>query len=457
MNRNQEFYDLMEELNSNVPDLRESVKRAHARKKQLTLIYRPLASIAACFALFVALVNFCAPAAYACSQVPVLKELAAAVTFSRSLSDAVENEYVQQVTLAQTQNGITAEIEYLIVDLKQVNVFYRLDSDQYGQLEAIPHVLSAEGEDSLSYCYHSDSYGTANGELRSFTIDFVDDDVPDKLRVLLNVFSNENSDADQTPESAQKTDIWNLPEKEEEYLAQFDFLLEFDPQLTAGGKVLPVDRIVEMDGQRITITQIEVYPTHLRIDIADDPENTAWLKGLDFYIETDRSMKFEPITNGITATGSISSPAMVSYRADSPYFYNADHIRLVITGARWLRKDMEKTRLDLLTGETGDLPEGTVFDSAEKNGSTWTVTFRTGYTDGKVIQQPFGNKFYDANGKEYEINAYISSLIDPDENGEYTYFLDQFPLRDYPYDEVWLCPLFSHNWIAENEIIIIVR
>lgn len=457
MNRNQEFYDLMEELENNVPDLQESVKKAHDRKKRLSFIYRPLASVAACFALFVLLVNFCAPVAYACSQVPILRELAAAVTFSRSLSDAVENKYVQQVDLTQTQNDITAEIDYLIVDQKQVNVFYRLNSDQYEQLEADPEVLTAEGDHSPSCGYHSNSFGKANGELRNLTIDFVDDDVPGKLRVQLNVYSVKTDYANQMPVPEQNVDMWELPEENENYLAQFDFLLEFDPQFTASGKIFPVNRIVEMDGQKITITQIEVYPTHLRVDVEDDPENTAWLKSLDFYIETDKSTKFEPISNGISATGSDSSPAMVSYRADSTFFYDADHIKLVITGARWLRKDMEKTWVNLLTGETGDLPEGTAFESAEKNGSTWTLTFRANHADGEPMYQAFGSEYYDADGKKYEINSTASSYGDPDGNGKYTYFLEQFPLRDYPYDEVWLSPIFSHNWVAENEIIIIVQ
>ena len=207
----------------------------------------------------------------------------------------------------------------------------------------------------------------------------------------------------------------------------------------------------------MSVCYLTIYKTHLRVDVEDDPENTAWLKRLDFYIETDMDTKFDPVANGITATGSDKSPAMTSFRADSTYFYNADHIKLVITGAQWLRKDMEKTWVNLLTGETGDLPEGTAFESAEKNGSTWTVTFRDNFADGVPMYQAFGNVFFDADGNKYEINSFVSQYGDFNENGECNYFLDQFPLRDYPYDEVWLSPLFSHNWVAENEIIIIVQ
>ena len=52
-------------------------------------------------------------------------------------------------------------------------------------------------------------------------------------------------------------------------------------------KVFPVNQTVILDGQAITITDIEVYPSYMRVDIAESGDNTAWLKKLDFYIETD--------------------------------------------------------------------------------------------------------------------------------------------------------------------------
>ena len=124
MNRKLEYQELLQELDKTVPELEFTLERAYAKKRRRNCIIRPLASIAATFALFVVLVNFCTPVAYACSKVPFLRNLAEAVTFSRSLSDAVENEYVQPMYLTQTVGDITASVEYLIVDQKQVNVFF---------------------------------------------------------------------------------------------------------------------------------------------------------------------------------------------------------------------------------------------------------------------------------------------------------------------------------------------
>lgn len=419
------------------------------------MIVRPLAGLAACFAVFVLLVNFCAPVAYACSLVPGLRELAAAVTFSRSLTDAVENEYVQPMDLSQTENGVTAKIEYLIVDQKQVNIFYRLESDQYQQLAADPDINCED--DEIGFCVVNNSFSEENGELLSITVDFTNGNVPDKLQCTLRVYSNyvdhSEAPANQITDEVYSDDVYDRPD----YVAELTFNLEFDPQFTATGKVFPVNQTVMLDGQAITVTDIEVYPTHMRVEIAESPDNTAWLKSLDFYIETDWGMKFDPVSSGITATGSENSPSMVSYRADSTYFYEADHLKLVITGAKWLRKDMETTYLNLVTGEHGELPEGAEFDSARKQGSAWVVKFRAAWEEDEPMYQLFGHLFYDADGNEYEINQWSGMYGDADEEGNITYFYDEFPLKNYPYDEVWLSPQYSHYWTAEDLIVITVQ
>ena len=83
----------------------------------------PAGSLAICFTAFVLLVNLFPPFAAACGNVPLLRALAEAVRWSPSLSAAVEHDYVQPVDQSQNANGVTAAVEYLIVDRKQVSIF----------------------------------------------------------------------------------------------------------------------------------------------------------------------------------------------------------------------------------------------------------------------------------------------------------------------------------------------
>lgn len=455
MNRMEEYNNLMQELEQPVPELDQTLNRAR-RKVVHRRITRSVVNVSASFFIFVMLVNFCTPVAYACSKVPILRELAEAVTFSRSLSDAVDNEYVQPLYLSQENNGVTASVEYLIVDQKQVNIFFRLNSDVYPKMGVTPTVLSADGEHPESCSYGLNEWDVPNGELQSITIDYVDGDVPGSLLLQLDIQDMERPIAEDTiaaPENVSNTMFDDFGSENIKYVAHFDFLLEFDPEFTAVAKIFPINQTVVLEGQKITFTDMEVYPSHLRVNITDSPDNTAWLKSLHFYIETDWGMRFDTISNGITATGSVDSPTMTSFRADSSYFYEANHLKIVITGAEWLKKDMEKVYVNLKTGETGQLPEGVTMYSATLEPQGWLLEFEATERKPNHHHQLFASKYYDAEGNDYEINCWSTGLGDADENS----FREAFPLKNYFDEEVWLCPQYSHVWTAEEPVTIVVQ
>ena len=129
MTRMEEYQALRAELETAPEALENTVERALTREKTCRKKKRvwgiPVGSLAACFALFLLLVNCFPTFAAACEGLPVLGGLAEALQFDKSLRLAVENEYVQPLGLSQAENGITARVEYLIVDQKNVNIFFR--------------------------------------------------------------------------------------------------------------------------------------------------------------------------------------------------------------------------------------------------------------------------------------------------------------------------------------------
>ena len=450
MSRMEEFEILLAQCGQEVPGLEGTLDRAYAkrRKKKIRLALQSLGSFAACFALFVVLVNFSVPVASACSQIPGLRELAQAVTFSRSLSDALDNEFVQPIEQSQSSGSITAEIVALIVDQKQVNVFYRLDSPDHSMLVAEPDVRNSEGG-YLHCALVNNTFDLENGELGSFTIDFLEDDVPSSLMCTLKVRSSSVSTETAPSASDRFPDSYGLTAPEA--LAEFRFLLELDPQFTAAAKIYSVNQVVEIDGQTFTIPEIEVYPTHLRLNVVEAEGNSAWIQDLDFYIETNTGIRFDT-SSGISAHGSSRNPYVTSYRAESTYFYKAGELRLVITGAQFLDKDREKLHINLVTGESDPLPEGVSFQEAYREDDDWILSFRGGLEKGQPMYQIFTNRCYDSSGNLYEIMMWSSTYSDPYNMDQSTWFTESFPLKDYPYDEVWLSPYFTRNWIPEAPI-----
>ena len=116
MNRNDEFIELVKELDGSVPEVGESIKRGSRRKARKQFLYQPIMGLAAVFLLFALSVNISAPVARAFSNVPFLKDLTKAVAISKSVRDAIENNYVQEMELKQTKDGVTVEIVSVVVD-----------------------------------------------------------------------------------------------------------------------------------------------------------------------------------------------------------------------------------------------------------------------------------------------------------------------------------------------------
>ncbi len=463
MTRMEEYQALQGKLSQQPSGLEDTLARAKRRlQRRNRRIVRTCGSLCAVFVLFVALVNFCVPVAYACSRIPGLRELAQAVTFSRSLSAAVENEYVQPLSLTQTRGGITAKVEYLIVDQKQVNVFFRLESTDYETLEAEPAFRLADGSHIGSCIYGMNDHDVPVGQLQSAMLEVTEGDLPAQLQLTLEVYSRDNDGA-LAAEVAPSSDGTTLTvEALRRETVEFTFLLEYDPAFTAAPRIYPVEQTVELDGQRVTIRQVEVYPTHLRVQVADDPENTATLQRLFFYIETDWGMRFDTESNGVLSFRSGDS-LVTTYRADSTYFYQADHLRLVITAAEWLDKDQQPVYVDLANNTAGAGPEGVIFLSARQTDEGWAISFKSQQrkwaSAADVAAHQLIRGYRDAQGEESPILRWSGGGYDdlaPEEWEDWfveTIYLD----ADYADDQVWLLPQYSSVWRAEEPVTVEVR
>ncbi len=149
MNRNEEYWALVAELGETPPALDGTVERARGRARKARAgrwLGIPAASLAGAASAFILLVNCSMPFAMACRRVPFVRALAEAVAVDPSLKAAFENDYIQPVGQTRTADGVTLSVEYLIVDERQLNVFYTLGWDGENALEAQPALLAQDGE-----------------------------------------------------------------------------------------------------------------------------------------------------------------------------------------------------------------------------------------------------------------------------------------------------------------------
>lgn len=450
MNRKEEYEALLLELQQTPAELEHTVERAWKRKKAAGRTRRAwlasCGSIAACFTAFVLLVNLSVPFARACGNVPVLRELAKAVAWSPSLSAAVENDYVQPIGQTQTENGVSATVEYVIVDRKSLHVFYTLEfDDELGDVYADYDYGEIHG-----WSGDAGSARLESGELNELGIDFVEQDVPDTLELTLRVYARGGDDGAAPAEEIWDEDaLFEAPAREApDYLAELSFQLEFDPCFTAQGQILPIDAEFTLDGQSFTLTEAELYPTHLRLNLHADPDNTAWLAGLDLYLENEHGERFEQSLNGISATGDPDGEGFGTFWLDSPFFSRGQQLTLHITRAKWREKEGPETRLDLAAGTAEHLPEGVRFLGAERYPEGWVVSFAAPYDPVNTMYSPFGSTFRNEAGTTGSISQFSHTfgVEDPatgERTEEDTLFTEEFPLPDLEGTVVYLEPDFD--------------
>ena len=455
MTRNEEYQALLNELELTPPALDGTVGRALRRRRRdrrVRIFGIPAGSLAACFLGFVLLVNLFPPFARACGSVPVLRELALAVAWSPSLSAAVENEYVQPIGKSQTENGITATIEYVIVDQKQVNIFLTLKGEGYETLTAEMPEFTPEQKCAVLGA----DIQQAPGTLLHFTLDYQDNSVPEGFTMAFGVTGETAADASAAPaepsadRSLEDEMLEDVPEYAPDILATFTFDLAFDPTYTARGETVPVDSTFQLDGQTLTVTEAEVYPTHVRVNVEGAADNTAWLEDLDFYLENEDGERFDSISNGVSATGDPDTPSMKSFRLESPYFADSAHLTLHITGATWLDKEKERVRADLKAGTVEWLPEGVSVQSMQHRQDGWVLTFDV-TAPADIHKQVFASRYYDEAGTKYDMDRFGWSFLD-DGHGE-----AYLPLKGYGQDTVWLELSWSHASQAETPVTIPIK
>ncbi|MGO5116400.1 DUF4179 domain-containing protein [Candidatus Avoscillospira sp. LCP25S3_F1] len=342
MNRQQEFWELKQQLQQLPPELDGTAQRARQRARHRRLgrgFGISLGSLAGVCAAFILAVNTMPTFALACGRVPILRELAAAVALSPSLSAAVEHDFVQYVGQTQTIGGVTVTVEYIIADQQQIVVFYRTVGP--GNYRASCDLLDGNGTPLHGYSVIS---GDSSGDLKQFEIHCKDLDLPETLVLELSLRR-----ITETGNSVALDGVGS-------------FSIHLDPEKTAKAVVVPVEQWVDLDGQQLLVDRLELTPTRTLLYLDGDPANTAWLQSLDFWFTASDGTVYDQQDGMVSASGDAEHPGFYTFYFQSLYFVDhPERLTLHIAEAVWLDKSEPTVTIDLNNGVwTGSLPEGVV-------------------------------------------------------------------------------------------------
>jgi hypothetical protein len=98
-----------------------------------------------------------------------------------------------------------------------------------------------------------------------------------------------------------------------------------------------------------------IYPTHIRLNLRDDEENTAWLRCL-ILSSDEAGNRYEKVSTGLRPP---EAKIHTSWPASSGkhYFGDAKHLAVYITGAAWLDKEWSTWRWTWIRARVGPLPD----------------------------------------------------------------------------------------------------
>lgn len=446
-NRTEEYWALVRELAQPPRELEDSVERARKKARRTRLIRtlgRPAAALAGAAACFVLLVNTFPTFALACSGVPIIRELTAAVAFSPSLSAAVTHDYVQYIGQAQTAGGVAVNLEYAIVDAHKAIFFYSADG---ARLYTSPDLTGTNGEAIGGYAVTTYDGGQDKPEidsLSSVTFDFVDrSGMPDQFTVSMLFMPGQFEDIATVPVKADPPDAsldsdnpyLRGDPREDPGVLRFTFDVTLDSSRIAQPITVPVDRWVELDGQRILVNRLEYSPTCTVLYLGEDGANTAWLKSLKFWFEDEKGARYDDIDGSLSARGAedVGSKSMLTYYFQSFYYDQPKGLALCIDKAEWLDKDAPHAALNLTTGDCINLPDGVRVNAVNRTGNTVEVKFHAPL-ERRGFGQTFAHHYWDPEGGQHEFNEWGFGNVWDEDTHEVIAVYEIIYLKNYPWD-----------------------
>lgn len=375
MKRNEAWDDLLNQAEQ-IPDeletrLNRTIARAARREKRRRWL-KPLIGVTGTAAAFVLLVNSSVTFALAASRVPIVRELVEAVAFDPSLKAAVAHDYVQLVGDTYTQDGVTVTVEYLIADPMNVSVFYSLSDEQGRELELVPDLFDANGNSlpvSVSFGEERIERNESEKGLFDTIRGYLGLDKVQKTLYTWRLHATEEGVIQtqlqlhvevRTQEIWQDADMYEMDERESQdtpaVLFTLDIPITIEPQFLQSGKIFPVGQTADVLGQKLTIDEIEVYPSNTRITWHTDPENDAWLTYLPFYLTDEDGNRVDGIRNGVSGTGNDRDYGGGAIWLDSAWYDTAEHLTVHLDDAAIVPKDQDTVLLQA-DGQLTGLPD----------------------------------------------------------------------------------------------------
>lgn len=407
-----ESFKYPEEISS--VEKRFEMRIAKLKRKKRTLI-TSISTLAASL-LFVLLVNTSTAFANAIAELPVISNLAEFVKFDKSLSKAIENEYVQEVNLVAWDGNNRLLLPYVIADEKNLVLFFQLpeefnqESNQWINIFLDNMKNSVTGEKLDGYGYSTsglspegreENYGFIMQEYH-----FSEGKLPQSIDIEVETVI-ENITASDEPAQLKDNNIYE--DRRYTYDKTGTFKFHIDLADFVAPRIYEIKETHKIMDQQIIVENMKVYPTGTEVNISFSEENSAWIKGLELELLQNGNAVYGG-NNGFSSTNDTENKWMNVY-IESNYFDKPKKQELLINAVRLLDKDEEFITVDIDNKTITPNIEGVELKQVIKNANNATLIFSTQISKDDNHGM-FSHEYRDAEGNIYELNGEGTSSYD---------------------------------------------
>ncbi|WP_026906822.1 DUF4179 domain-containing protein [Paucisalibacillus globulus] len=313
------------------------------------------------------------------SNIPGMEKIVEMISNDKGMMMAIENDYYQEIGEYVEKDGLRITIDGVIADEQGIVLFYSWDSKKKLNLA----IENADLTDRTGENFDngvSSYYGTYYGD-------------------------------DEVTKQGMMEFYFQTPYHENEFLLSFEaygeeYSIPFSLDETVKTKkVYEVNETAEIDGQKIHVTTVEVYPTRVAVHVEADPDNTKQLLDFeDLRLVDETGETWGAIANGFSASGGPSDKEKVIY-LQSNYFHEPEELYLVFNRIQALDKEEAYLVIDTEKEEILKQPKGNKLRNLKIKKDTLSLDV---HADNEFNGHIFGET-KDTDGKILESSSFFTT------------------------------------------------
>ncbi|PWW29602.1 uncharacterized protein DUF4179 [Cytobacillus oceanisediminis] len=272
------------------------------------------------------------------AELPGMQKIVDLIRFDKGLMSAVENDYLQEVGITEEKNGLKVTVDSVIADETGLVIFYTMEAEK-NQSNFYVEDVELTPADGTKFVLGSSSHGSHSpyqdqprkSVSSALELFFQEKLVTKKFNLSINV---KTDDFDET--------------------FQFPFSIEKPVKVK---KTYELNETVTLEGQKITVKDITVYPLRVAVHLAYDPNNSKKIfEFQDIRLVDENGESWTKISNGITASH-VSDNEDILY-LQSNYFKEPKELYLAINKIQAVDKDEAYVLVDTDKKEILKQPKG---------------------------------------------------------------------------------------------------